>query len=378
MPTPTTSLALRTLLHPTAEIELSLVRVPVPALAANELLVRVEAAPINPSDIGLLFGPVEPRDLEAGTNAEGPTLRSRVPRALMPSLAARVGEALPAGNEGAGVVIDAGEAPEAKALVGRTVALIGGGTYAELRVARASDVLVLPEGTPARDGASSFVNPLTALSMVEVLRREGHTALVHTAAASALGQMLVKICRADGIPLVNVVRSPAQVALLRGLGAEHVLDSTSESFQADLIAAMKTTGATLAFDAVGGGKLAGQILFAMETACVAAMKTYSRYGSPTKKQVYVYGVLDLTPTELPRAVGFAWSVSGFLLTYFLQTLAPADVGRMRARIVAELGTTFATRYAETISLAEMLDPARAAAYAKRATGAKVLVDPSRR
>lgn len=378
MTLPTTGLALRSLLLPSAEIELSLTRVPVPALAPDEILVRVEAAPINPSDLGLLFGPVEPRELRAGTNEHGPTLRSSVPRSLMPSLAARVGQALPAGNEGAGVVIGAGSAPAAQALVGRTVALWGGSMYAELRVAEASDALVLAEGTPARDGASCFVNPLTALSMIEVLRREKHAALVHTAAASALGQMLIKICRADGIPLVNVVRSAAQVALLRGLGAEHVLDSSAPGFQSDLVAVLQTTGATLAFDAVGGGKLAGQILLAMETAAVAKMTTYSRYGSSTKKQVFVYGALDLSPTELPRAVGFVWTVGGFLLPNFLPTLAPADLARMRARVVAELGSTFATHYAQTSSLAEMLDPACAEAYAKRATGAKVLVDPSRR
>jgi NADPH2:quinone reductase len=375
--TTTTSLELRSLLHAHGEIEVSLARVPVPVLQADELLVRVEATPINPSDLGLLFGPVDPRNLVAGTNEHGPTLRASVPKSILPALAARVGQSLTAGNEGAGTVIDAGSAPDAQALVGRTVALLGGAMYAEHRVARTRDVLPLPAGTPARDGASSFVNPLTALSMVEVLRREKHGALVHTAAASNLGQMLVKICQAEHIPLVNVVRSEAQVALLRELGAEHVLDSSAPSFQAELIEALKVTGATLAFDAVGGGKLAGQILFAMESACLSKMTTYSRYGSPTHKQVYVYGALDLGPTELPRAVGLAWSVSGFLLTYFLKTLAPEDLARMRTRVASELTTTFASHYAETISLREMLDPAKVATYAKKSTGAKVLVDPSR-
>ena len=373
----TTSLELRSLLHDHGEIELALVRVPVPSLQADELLVRVEATPINPSDLGLLFGPVEPRNLVAGANDEGPTLRASVPKTLLPSLAARVGKALRAGNEGAGTVVGAGSAPEAQALLGRTVALLGGAMYAEHRVARVRDVLALPPGTPARDGASCFVNPLTALSMLEVLRREGHDALVHTAAASSLGQMLVRLCRAEGIPLVNIVRSETQAALLRGLGAEHTLDSSAPTFHADLVETLKATGATLAFDAVGGGKLAGQILSAMEAACVSKMTTYSRYGSPTRKHVYVYGALDLGPTEIPRAVGLAWSVGGFLVTYFLETLAPEDIARMRARIVAELTTTFASHYAETISLRGMLDPAKVAAYTKKGTGAKVLVDPSR-
>jgi NADPH:quinone reductase-like Zn-dependent oxidoreductase len=373
----TTSLELRSLLHDSGEIEVSLTPVPVPVLQADELLVRVEATPINPSDLGLLFGPVDPRNLVAGTNEHGPTLRTSVPKTILPALAARVGQSLTAGNEGAGTVIDAGSAPEAQALLGRTVALFGGAMYAERRVARARDVLPLPAGTPAHDGASCFVNPLTALSMIEVLRREKHGALVHTAAASNLGQMLVKLCKAERIPLVNIVRSEAQVTLLRELGAEHVLDSSTPSFQADLIAALKTTGATLAFDAIGGGKLAGQILFAMEAACLSKMTTYSRYGSPTHKQVYVYGALDLGPTELPRAVGLAWSVSGFLVTYFLKTLSPDNVARMRTRIATELTTTFASHYAETISLREMLDPTKVATYTKKGTGAKVVVDPSR-
>lgn len=373
----TTSLELRSLLHPTAEIEISLVPTELPALAADQVLVRVEATPINPSDLGLLFGPVDPRNLSAGTNAHGPTLRASVPAQLMPSLAGRVGQSLPVGNEGAGTVIAAGSAPEAQALLGKTVALLGGAMYATHRVARSKDVLVLPDGTSARDGASCFVNPLTALSMIEVLRREKHTALVHTAAASNLGQMLVKICLAEGIPLVNIVRSVEQVELLRALGAEHVLDSSTPTFQADLIEAMKATGATLAFDAIGGGKLAGQILFAMESAALSQMTTYSRYGSPKHKQLYVYGALDLTATEIPRAIGLAWGVSGFLVTYFLQTLPPEDVMRMRKRIALELTTTFASHYTETISLRDVLDPQKIAAYTKKSTGAKVLIDPSR-
>jgi NADPH:quinone reductase-like Zn-dependent oxidoreductase len=377
----TTSLELRSLLRVRddggGEIEVSLARVPVPALAPDQVLVRVEATPINPSDLGLLFGPVDPRELVAGTNEHGPTLTASVPRALLPSLAARAGQSLTVGNEGAGVVVDAGSAPEAQALRGRTVALLGGAMYAELRVARARDVLVLPEGTAPRAAASCFVNPLTALSMLETLRLEGHRALVHTAAASNLGQMLVKLCRADGVPLVNVVRSPAQVELLRGLGATHVLDSSSPRFFPELVEAMKETDATLAFDAIGGGKLAGQILLAMETAAVSKLTTYSRYGSPTPKQVYVYGALDLGPTELPRAVGLAWSVSGFLVTYFLQKRRPEDVQRMRARIVAELETTFASHYTDTISLEDALRPEVVRAYTRRATGSKYLVDPSR-
>lgn len=371
----TTSLELRSLLLPTAEIEVSLEEVALPPLAADQILVRVEATPINPSDLGLLFGPVDPRNLVVGSNAHGPTLRASVPKTLMPGLQARVGQSMTVGNEGAGVVIDAGEG--ARGLIGKTVAVLGGAMYATHRVARSRDVLVLPEGTPAKDGASCFVNPLTALSMIEVLRREKHTALVHTAAASNLGQMLVKICRAEGVPLVNIVRSAQQVELLRGLGAEHVLDSSAPEFQRDLIEVMKKTGATLAFDAIGGGKLAGQILFAMESAAVSQMTAYSRYGSSKHKQLYVYGALDLTATEIPRSIGLSWGVGGFLVTNFLQTLPLEDVLRMRARVVSELTTTFASHYTETISLRDVLDPERVAAYTKKSTGTKVLIDPTR-
>ncbi len=375
--TPPTSRELRSLLQPDGTIEVSLARVPVPELAPDQLLVRVEATPINPSDLGLLFGPVDLREPKVSGSAHSPVLTAKVPTSLMPALAGRVGQSMQVGNEGAGIVVQAGSAPEAQALLGRTVAMLGGAMYAELRVARVRDALVLPEGTPASKGASCFVNPLTALSMIETMRREGHGALVHTAAASNLGQMLTRLCLADGIPLVNIVRSDAQVKLLRDLGAQHVLDSRSPTFFPELVETLKQTGATLAFDAIGGGKLAGQILLAMEAAALSKMTGYSRYGSPTHKQVYIYGALDLGPTEIPRAVGLAWSVSGFLLTHFLQKCAPADVQRLRARVLAELETTFASHYTEVISLADMLRPEVALAYTRRATGSKYLVDPSR-
>ncbi|WP_304191820.1 NADH oxidase, partial [Phenylobacterium aquaticum] len=284
---------------------------------------------------------------------------------------------MPVGNEGAGVVIAAGASPAAQALLGKTVALLGGAMYAQFRVVKAADVLLLPEGATARDGASCFVNPLTALGMVETMRREGHTALVHTAAASNLGQMLNKICLMDGVALVNVVRSPEQAALLAGIGAKHVVDSTSANFMEELTDALVETGATLAFDAIGGGKLAGQILTAMEIAANRKMTEYSRYGSTTYKQVYIYGGLDTRITELSRGFGMSWGLGGWLLTPFLMKIGAAEAGKLRQRVADELKTTFASHYSHEISLAEALNPEIIAGYNRRATGEKYLINPAK-
>ena len=248
----------------------------------------------------------------------------------------------PVGNEGAGVVVKAGA--NAQHLMGKTVAMVGGAMYAQYRVIKAVEVMPLPAGATAADGASCFVNPLTALAMVETLRREGHKALVHTAAASNLGQMLNKICIKDGIGLVNIVRSKEQADILKKIGAKHIVDSTAPTFMEDLTAALVETGATIAFDAIGGGKLASQILTAMEIAANKTAKEYSRYGSSVNKQVYIYGSLDNRPTELTRAFGLTWSVSGWLLTPFLQKIGPAEIGRLRQRVASELKTTFASHY----------------------------------
>jgi len=369
-------LELRTLVREDGLLELSLAEVPIPEPGPDEIVVRVEASPINPSDLGLLLGPADLSTLKASGTAERPVVTAALSPAAMKALAARVGESLPVGNEGAGVVVKAGASPEAQALMGRTVAMIGGAMYAQYRRVRAADVLPLPADATPADGASCFVNPLTSLGMVETMRREGHTALVHTAAASNLGQMLVRICQADGVPLVNIVRSPAQEKLLRDQGAEHVLDSTAPDFTARLTEAVAATGATLAFDAIGGGRLASQILSAMEQAANRGA-AYSRYGSNAYKQVYIYGGLDTGPTELVRNYGMAWGIGGWLLTPFLAKIGPEAAQRLRQRVAAELKTTFASRYTAEIGLAEALDPQVIAAYARRATGEKYLINPQK-
>lgn len=372
-----TSLQLRSLAKASGELELSLAQVPIPEPGPDDILVRIEGSPINPSDLGLLLGPADMSAARVtGSGVDVKVTAPLTPQAVR-ALTARLDESMPVGNEGAGVVIAAGSSPAAQALLGKTVAILGGAMYAQHRVVRAADALLLPDDATPADGASCFVNPLTALGMVETMRREGHTGLVHTAAASNLGQMLNKICLNDGVPLVNIVRNDEQVALLKGLGAKHVLDSTSPSFTEDLVAALGETGATLAFDAIGGGKLAGQILNAMEVAANLKATSYSRYGSTTYKQVYIYGGLDIRPTELSRAFGMSWGLGGWLLTPFLAKIGAAEAQKLRERVARELKTTFASHYTAEISLEEALKPEVIAAYNKRATGEKYLINPNK-
>ncbi|MGJ4893557.1 MULTISPECIES: zinc-binding dehydrogenase [unclassified Bradyrhizobium] len=374
----TQGLQLRTLIRRSGELELSLVDVPTPEPGPDEVVVRIEAAPINPSDLGLLVGAADLATMQASGTKERPVITAKVSEAGMRAMAGRLDESLAVGNEGAGVVVKTGSSDAAKALMGRTVAAIGGAMYSQYRCLKLSECLPLPAGTTPAEGASCFVNPLTSLGMTETMRREGHTALVHTAAASNLGQMLNKICLKDGIPLVNIVRSADQAELLRGIGAKYIVDSTAPTFMDDLIAALVETGATIAFDAIGGGKLAGQILNAMEAAINKSGKhPYSRYGSNVHKQVYIYGSLDTRPTEITRGFGMTWSVGGWLLFPFLMKIGKADTERLRQRVVDELKTTFASHYTKVVSLSEALDPANLAVYAKRATGEKFLIDPNK-
>jgi NADPH:quinone reductase len=371
---PTSGLQLQSLLTSSGDLELSLEPTEIQPPSANEVVVRVEAAPVNPSDLGLLLGAA---DLStAKTVGEGPARRTTitVPPTGFRAMAARVGIAMPVGNEGAGVVIAAGE--DAKALVGKTVAVLGGGMYGEYRTVPSGSCLVLPDDVTPAEGASSFVNPLTALGMTVTMRAEGHSALVHTAAASNLGQMLNKICLKDDVPLVNIVRSAAQVELLKNIGARYICDSTADDFVPTLIEAISETGATIAFDAIGGGRLASTILTAMESAAAQHMTGYSRYGSTVHKQVYIYGGLDTAPTELTRSFGMAWSVGGWLLTPFLAKIGPERVAELHARVAAEVKTTFASHYTQTITLADLLNPHVLEAISRKATGEKYLVVPN--
>jgi NADPH:quinone reductase len=372
-----TGLELRSLIKKSGELELSLLPVAIPEAAAGEVVVRVEAAPINPSDLGLLTGAADMSTAKASGSGDKIVVTATVPEPMMTAMAARLDQSMPVGNEGAGVVVKAGSSDAAQALLGNTVAMIGGAMYAQYRLMKAADCLVLPPGTTPAEGASCFVNPLTALGMVETMRRESHKALVHTAAASNLGQMLNRICLKDGIDLVNIVRSAAQAKLLRAIGAKHICNSTSPGFIEDLTQALVETGATIAFDAIGGGELAGQILTCMETAINKTAKVYSRYGSNVHKQVYVYGGLDTRPIELKRGFGMAWGVGGWLLFPFMQKIGPADGAKLRQRVAAELKTIFASHYTKVVSLPEALSLENIAIYNKRATGEKFLINPNK-
>ncbi|BBZ55683.1 zinc-binding dehydrogenase [Mycolicibacterium phocaicum] len=372
---PQTALELRSLVTPDGTLELSLHDVDIPKPTADEVVVRVEASPVNPSDLGLL---IPGADMSAATvtgTPERPVVTAPLPPGALAHLSVRVGQSLPVGNEGAGTVVAAGESDAAQALLGKVVGIAGGAMYSQYRVVKTAACLVLPDGATAKDGASSFVNPLTALGMVETMRREGHSALVHTAAASNLGQMLVKICLADGVPLVNIVRKAEQEEILRNLGAEYVCNSAAPTFEQDLVEALKATSATLAFDATGGGTLASQILNGMEQAANATATQYSRYGSAVHKQVYIYGSLDTGPTILNRSFGMSWGVGGWLLTPFLASAGAEVIGRLRARVAAELTTTFASTYTQEVSLAGLLKPEAFNSYLKKATGEKFLVTP---
>jgi NADPH:quinone reductase-like Zn-dependent oxidoreductase len=370
-------LQLRSLLKKSGELEISLVNAPTPEPADDEVVVRVEATPINPSDLGLMIGPADMSTAKVSGSKEAPVVTAKMPEAAVRMMAARLDQSLPVGNEGAGVVIRTGSSDAAKALMGKNVSMIGGAMYTQYRTLKVRDVMELPAGTTPADGASWFVNPLTALGMTETMRRENHKALVHTAAASNLGQMLNKICIKDGIGLVNIVRSQEQADILRKIGAKHVVDSTADSFMDDLTNALVETGATIAFDAIGGGKLASQILTAMEIAANKTAKEYSRYGSNVYKQVYIYGSLDSRPTELSRSFGLTWGVGGWLLTPFLQKIGPAEIGKLRQRVASELRTTFASHYTQVVSLPETLQLSNIAIYNKRSTGEKFLINPSK-
>lgn len=371
----TTGLQLRSLVKDDSTLEISLVETEFPEPGPEEVLVRIEATPINPSDLGLLVGPADPATARISGTPERPVLTADIPQALMKMVAGRVGQSMPVGNEGAGVVVAAGSSDAAQALLGKTVGMVGGAMYGQYRSMHVFQCLPLEEGTTAVEGASCFVNPLTALGMTETMRREGHTALVHTAAASNLGQMLNRICIADDIGLVNIVRKAEQEDTLRELGAKHIVNSSSDSFMDDLTAALKATGATLAFDATGGGKLASQILTCMEAVAVSNMTGYSGYGSDVHKQVYIYGGLDRSPTVLTRNFGFNWSVGSWLLTPFLKKVGMEKMMELRARVASEIKTTFASHYTQEISLMEALSVDALAGYSKQATGEKYLIKP---
>jgi len=375
MTLPATYLQMVSTVTEAGQLELALIEQAMPTPKADQIIVRIEASPINPSDHGVMFGWTDMSRASSGGEGVSRVLTVPVSSAGMKMMKARIGQALPVGNEGAGTVVAAGESEAAQALMGKIVAVMGGGMYGQYRCLPAAMCLPLLGGHTAKDGASSFVNPLTALCMVETMKSEGHSALVHTAAASNLGQMLNRICQSDGVELVNIVRRPAQVELLKNMGAKYVVNSSDDDFIAQLTEAVHATGATLAFDATGGGKLASDILTAMEAAAARTPGAYSIYGSVHHKQVYLYGALDTSPTTLSRGYGMAWGVGGWLLPNFLAKAGPEIGMRLRQRVAKELKTTFASHYTDEISLSQALDAGIVAKYNSKSTGQKFLICP---
>ena len=370
---------IRSMVTNEGNIEISIANVDMPIPGDDEVLIEVHAAPINPSDLGLLLSfAADLSTIKVSGSGDETITSMKIHPALMGAMKPRIDQSMPVGNEGSGVVVDAGT--NAKEFIGKTVGLAGGSMYSQYRCVPAANCLVMEEGTSPAEAASSFVNPLTALAFIETMKMENHTAIVHTAAASNLGQMLVKICKDDDIPLVNIVRKQEQVDLLKDIGAEHICNTSDPDFMESLVSALVATGATLGFDATGGGnngELPGQILAAMEVAANKMAKEYSRYGSDTYKQVYIYGGLDQSPTILKRSYGMSWGLGGWLLTPMIGRIGMEKFQAMRARVAKEIKTTFASTYANEVSFEEMLQPETIKSYAKQATGQKYLVNPQK-
>lgn len=342
-----------------------------PAPTGNQVLVKMEAAPINPSDLAILTSAA---DFEHAEYSPGKVVAT-MPEPFLSGQKGRHGQRLPAGNEGAGTVVATGDSDMAKALMGQRVACVPGNAFSQYALADA--MMCLPLGDhSAETGASSFVNPMTALGFVETAKMEGHSAIIHLAAASNLGQMLNRICIEDGMKLVNIVRKQEHVDLLKSEGAQYVVNSSADTYMADLRAAIAETGAYLGFDPIGGGQASDSVLKAMEQVAASQMGEFSRYGSNQQKKMYIYGRLDLqNPTILTASYGLQWCVAGWLLTPFLQRAGMETVVRMRKRVMENLTTTFASHYKAKVSLEGMLEKDAILDYRQMKTGEKYLVTP---
>ncbi|MGN6496704.1 MAG: zinc-binding dehydrogenase [Tsuneonella sp.] len=366
----TTGKQLFTTLAPDGTLTVEVAETQFPDPTGNQVLVKMEAAPINPSDLALLFGP---SDIDNAQYSAG-KLVAKMPEPFNSAAKGRPGQRMPVGNEGAGTVVAAGDSPQAQALIGQRVACVPGHAFSQYAIADAAMCLPLGD-VSSRDGASAFVNPMTALGFAENAKMDGQKALIHAAAASNLGQMLVKICQEDGLELVNIVRKQEQVDLLKGIGAKHVVNSSADDFMDKLCAAIDATGAYYGFDPIGGGTTVDACFKAMERVAVRKMSDYSRYGSNQQKRMFIYGRLDLGPTILTPSYGFGWTLSGWLLTPFLAQAGMETMVRMRQRVLDNITGTFASSYKREVTLEQMLEKDAACDYRRMQTGEKYLVTP---
>lgn len=357
-------------------LRIELRQVPVAPPAADEVVIRVQACPVNPSDMSLMLGPVDADTLRVDRVSGRNVITGSIPADRLPALKRRWDQPVAIGNEGAGTVVAAGSGVSHLKGV-KCAAFPMSGMFATYRVVNAADLIALPDDLEPEEAAAMFVNPLTVLAMLETLQREGHSAIVHSAAASNLGQMLVRMCGVEKIPLVNIVRHEEQVGLLRALGAQWVVSSSSPEFDRELFEAIEATGATLLFDAVGGGGLTDRVLRTMEAVGEKNLSAFSRYGSKQPKQAYVYSNLDPGPTQLSRAYGMSWNVSPFSLPFILEKLGRDVRARMQERVLQDIRSTFLSRYTGTIGLEQLLDLEMVRKITRRATASKYLLDPSR-
>ncbi|WJY18884.1 zinc-binding dehydrogenase [Alteriqipengyuania flavescens] len=367
----TTGKQLFTTLESDGTLTVEIAEATFPDPTGNQVLVKMEAAPINPSDLAILTGAA---DFENAEYSPGKVV-AKMPEPFNTGSKARHGQRLPAGNEGAGTVVAAGDGEMAQGLMGQRVACVPGSAFSQYAIADAAMCLPLGDHS-AEAGASSFVNPMTALGFVENAKMDGQKAILHTVGASNLGQMLNRICQEDGIALVNIVRKADQADLLKSQGAEHVVNSSDEDFMDKLRSAVEATGAFYGFDPIGGGQMVDHCFKAMEQVAVAQMSEYSRYGSNQAKRMFIYGRLDFGPTVLTPAYGFGWTLSGWLLTPFLQNAGMETVMRMRKRVLDNLTTTFASNYKEKVDLEGMLTKDAILDYRQMKTGEKYLVTPN--
>ena len=363
-----------TTLSLTGTLSLSLQNTELPPLGAEDILLQVQAAPLNPSDMSFMFTQADLSTLTFDYDASTPCVSMQLPDIIDKRHQHRVEQTLPCGYEGAGVIIEVGSSLS-RELIGRTVSCAIGGMYADYKVSPLNAVIVMPEGVTPMQAAAAFVNPMTVLAMLETRRLHQHKALVHTASASNLGKILIRCCKQQSIPLVNLVRNSNQIPALMSLGADIVLDTSDEDFAVQLYDAISQYEPTACFDPIAGGDLLSHVMSTMERVFIDKQQQFSHYGSGVFKQGFVYGHLDNAPLRFTHQIGFSWSLRGWLLGDVLPTLSAECITNMKKSIQSEITTTFASEFNTTITLADILNPVQIATYTAARSNEKFLVVP---